>query len=112
MEIARPPLHQHRPFTFVALIEVIQNSNNPVYGNFSSVLTVDLSQLEQNVTNISCGDPRTSDTKRVDVTTILQSVPADPNITDVNATYSSAGLESITVAWNKVVSLKCRIIYV
>ena len=109
VEIARPPLHQHRPFTFVALVEVVQNSNKYYYGNFSSVLTVDLSQLEQNVTSISCGDPGTIDSESVNVTTILQSVPANPNITDVSATYNSAGLESITVAWNKVVSLKCNV---
>ena len=105
VEIARP-LHEHRPFIFVALIEVVQNPNKSVYGNFSSVLTVDLSQLEQNVTNISCGDPGTIDAEPVNVTTILQSVPANPNITEVSATYNSAGLESIKVAWNKVVSLK------
>ena len=109
VEIARPPLNQHRPFTFVALLKVVQNSNNPVYGNFLSVLTVDLSQLEQNVTNISCGDPSTIDAEPVNVTTILQSVPANPNITEVSATYNSAGLESIKVAWNKVVSLKCNV---
>ena len=103
VETKRPPTHEHRPFILVSLKEVVQNSN-PVFWNFSSVLTVDLSQLEeQNVTNISCGDPGTIDTEVVNVTTIRQSVPTGPNITEVRATYNSAGLKSIKVAWNKVV---------
>ena len=97
------PSAQYPAFVSVELTYVVQNTN-PVFGNFSSILNVDLSQLEeQSVSSISCGDPGTSITVPVNVVIIRQSVPDRPNITGVNATYNSTGLKSVTVSWNKVV---------
>ena len=99
------PSAQYPAFVSVELTHVVQNTN-PVFGNFSSILTVDLSQLEeQSVSSISCGDPGTSKTVLVNVVIIRRSRPDSPNITGVTATYNSNGVRSVTVAWNKVVSL-------
>lgn len=103
MIITRPPRQQHPPFILVELTAVAQSSN-VVFSNFSSILTVDLLQLgEESVTNITCGDPGTNQTLPVNVVIIRDTVPVNPNITEVNATYNSAGLRSVTVTWNKLV---------
>ena len=88
---------------FVELAKVVPNSDSR-FGNFLSILTVDLVQLEeQSVNSISCGDPGTSQTLPVNVVIIRETVPDSPNITRVDATYNSTGLRSVTVAWNKLV---------
>lgn len=91
-------------FISVELTSVTQSSD-PIFGNFSSTLTVDLSQLkEQSVSNITCGDPGTSKTVPVNVTIIKPSVPDKPNITNVKATYESASIRMVTLEWMKIVS--------
>ena len=103
------PSAQYPAFISVELTDVVQ-STDLVFGNFSSILTVDLSQLEeQSVSSISCGDPGTSKTVPVNVNIIRRSRPDGPNITGVTATYNSTGLRHVTVAWDKVV--RAHILY-
>ena len=67
-------------FVSVQLIAVSRpNSTDVRFANFSSILIVDLSQLEQqNITNISCGDPWISKTVPVNVHIAQDTVPGDP----------------------------------
>ena len=68
-------------FLSVQLIAVSQSSINPTFGNFSSILTVNLSQLEQQgIRNISCGDPLTQETIPVDIHITQETVPETPQI--------------------------------
>ena len=63
----------------VQLVAVSPNSHDLRFANFSSVLTVNLSQLEQqNIKNISCGNPWTFETVLVDVHIVHETLPADP----------------------------------
>ena len=91
--------------TTVQLIAVEQNQNNPILANFSSILTVNLSQLQsQNVTEISCGDPRKSKVEPVDISIIEPGIPDSPTIIRVTAGYESRELSSVEITWKKSVS--------
>ena len=91
--------------TTVQLIAVEQNQNNRNLANFSSILTVNLSQLQsQNVTEISCGDPRKSKVEPVDVSIIEPGIPNTPTITTVTVGYQSRQLSSVEITWKKSVS--------
>ena len=69
--------------------------------NFSSVLTVDLLELNnKNIRNITCGDFREYDTLEVDVTR-KTSEHFTPNIT---ATFHLGVLSITKVQWTKLVS--------
>ena len=92
-------------FSAVQLIGVTQNPNNPSLANFSSILTVTLSQLQASkISDISCGDPGVSTVLPVNVSIIEPGVPGNPAITMVTAAYQSGELRSIEVKWNKSVS--------
>lgn len=108
-EITNLKVPYHPAFVLVELTNIVQSSEG-TSNNFSSILTVDLSQLEkQNVTNITCGDSINSETIHTNVTIITQFFPDRLNITGhrVTATYDSNGIKKITAVWNKVVSLCC-----
>ena len=65
-------------FVSVQLTNVSPNPLNRAFGNFSSILTVDLTQLEQqNIKNITCGDPVIMDTVPVDITITQETVPGN-----------------------------------
>lgn len=97
-------------FVFVELTNVAQSSEG-TSNNFSSILTVDLSYLEeQNVTNITCGDSRESMTILTNVTIIKQSFPDRLNITRVKAIYNSTGIRKVTAVWKKVVSINFAVL--
>ena len=67
-------------FVSIQLIAVSQYSPDPRFANFSSILSVNLSQLEQQkIKNISCGDPWIFDTVPVDVHIVHETLPAAPN---------------------------------
>ena len=96
-------------FVSVQLTTVSQNSLNPAFGNFSSILTVNLSQLEeQNIMSISCGDPVIIGTVPVDVHIIHDTVPDDPQLTGISiqlATIMESNKQSIlivSILWTKL----------
>ena len=71
-------------FVSVQLTAVVRNSQSPIFANFSSILTVDLSQLEQqNITSISCGDLLNKNSAPVDVHIMQETAPGDPQFTHV-----------------------------
>ena len=78
--ITTPTNTSNPAFVSVQLTDVSQSSHM-IYGNFSSVLIVDLSQLEQqNIMSISCGDPGIKRTIPVNVQIVQQTVPAAPQL--------------------------------
>ncbi len=93
-------------FVHVELINVTQTPNDARFARFTSVLIVDIAQLEvQNVFNINCGDPGTIATEPVDVITLQLSVPSSPVISAVTATYKSGLLMTLNVSWMDLVSI-------
>ncbi|XP_064406580.1 uncharacterized protein LOC135351494 isoform X2 [Halichondria panicea] len=87
-------------FVSVELINVTQTPNDPRFGQFTSVLIVDIAQLQaQNIASINCGDPLTIDSKPVNVITLQPSVPTSPTITAVTATYKFGLLMTLEVSW-------------
>ena len=103
-------------FVSVQLTAVSQNSLI-IYGNFSSILTVDLSQLEQqNIVSISCGDPVIRGTVPVNVHIIQATVPADPQIIEVSVYGQLVSLLEIneefkvfmvSISWMKLQPVRC-----
>ena len=87
-------------FVSVQLTKVSQSSN-PIFGNFSSILTVNVSILEQqNIVNISCGDIITRSTISVDLNyNSLEALPQQPQLIKVNKIDNF-----IIVVWKKPVS--------
>ncbi len=65
-------------FISVELRAVSQNGADPIYGNFSSALTLNISQIEdQHINEIRCGDPATYQMIAIDVQVRQQSQPKD-----------------------------------
>ena len=91
-------------FVSVQLTAVSQSLLNPVFGNFSSTLTVNLSQLEQqNIKNISCGSPGTRETVPVDVHIAHETVPADPQFITLSVQLVTIlDLKTFTVSISKM----------
>ena len=88
-------------------VQLIRVSRNTILmtANFSSILTVDLSQLEQqNIRSISCGDAVTRSTVPVDVHIIQETVPADPQLIGVNATstFDDKLTSFVAIKWKLV----------
>ena len=70
-------------FLFIELTAV--STIDSVFANFSSILTVDLTQLEQqNIRNISCGDTLIRDGVPVKVSITQETVPEDPLLIHAN----------------------------
>ena len=91
-------------FVSVELVNVY--TSDQVFANFSSILTTNLSQLEQqNITSISCGDALTSDTVPVDVQIEQEGVPGDPEIIGVNINryIEAPNLYRVTIELKKMV---------
>ena len=92
-------------FVDLQLTKVINTTISQDLANFSSVLTADLVQLQQqNITSIVCGDPGAMAVTPVGVQVLQPSIPRTPNITTVTATYQSGILNRIKVTWGKLVS--------
>ena len=93
-------------FRNVELFSVAQNPGNARFANFTSILTIDLTGLQEiGVTNITCGDPVYTDTLYTEVKIIEQSYPEMINITKVIASYvHNSSLESLDLTWKKIVS--------
>ncbi len=90
------------PFQFVQLTHVSRSFADRRFGNFSSVLTVELSQLqEHNVTDITCGDPVLHHSLDVNVTIKEPRIPEEPQLITVNTTDDP---KSITITWTPSVS--------
>ncbi|XP_064406511.1 uncharacterized protein LOC135351421 isoform X5 [Halichondria panicea] len=87
-------------FMSVELTNVTQTPNDPRFAQFTSVLIVDIAQLQaQNVASINCGDPGTIATEPVNVIILKPSVPNNPVITAVTATYKFGLLMTLEVSW-------------
>ena len=93
-------------FFTVQLVTVEQNPDNPTFGNFSSFLAVNFTQLQSNnVTEISCDTPGVpAQAVPVNVSIIQPGIPSSPSITLVTAAYQSGKLSRIEVKWDKSVS--------
>ena len=92
-------------FMSVELTNVTQTPNDPRFAQFTSVLIVDIAQLQaQNVASINCGDPGTIATEPVNVIILKPSVPNNPVITAVTATYKFGLLMTLEVSWMELVS--------
>ena len=94
-------------FVSVQLTAVSRNPLSPVLGNFSAILTVDLSLLEQQkVMNISCGDPGKRVVVPVAVQTIQQTPPEDPQLVAVNITqFPLSEFAEAHIQWRTGVSI-------
>ena len=91
--------HSNPAVKNVELVRATQ-LNDPRFANFSSILTVDLTELhEQHITEINCGDPGTIDSEPV---SLQPNVPDRPNVTAVTVAYQSS---NIRVTWERLVSL-------
>ena len=93
-------------FLLVNLMKVTPKPNDPTLANFSSSLTINISQLQlhNGIIEISCGDPGISQVLPVNVSIIEPSVPSSPAISKVTAAYQSGELNSVIVTWMKSVS--------
>ena len=108
--ITTPKNTSNPAFVSVQLTAVSQSSLF-VFANFSSILTVDLSQLEQqNIMSISCGDPATRETVPVDVH--QDTVPADPQLLTLSVQLVTS-LEFdmtvfvVSISWMKLQPVRC-----
>ena len=93
-------------FLYVELISVTQSSN-PVFGNFTSILTVDLSELQQqHISLIRCGDPGTFEVLPVSIQINQISIPQDPQMLIVHVSFDSSKFAAVlSLSWNLSVSL-------
>ena len=90
-------------FLFIELTSVSQSSN-PIFGNFTSILTVDLSQLEQqHITVIRCGDPGTFQELPVGVQISQLSFPQEPQMVNIHASFESSEFVVLAVSWEPLV---------
>ena len=111
--ITTPTSTSNPAFVSVQLTAVSQNLLSRNFGNFSSILTVDLSQLEQpKIMNISCGDPVIRGTVPVDVHIVQDTVPADPQLHTLRI-QSATTLEfdvtmfAVSISWMKLQPVRC-----
>ena len=95
------PIHLslESPFQYVQLTHASRSLADQRFGNFSSVLTVELSRLqEHNVTDITCGDPEIYQSLNVNVTI---KEPEESQLITVNTTDNPKG---IIITWTPSVS--------
>ncbi len=72
------------PFISVELRSVSQRGQ-AIFGNFSSILTLNISQLEQqHITELRCGDPVTFKIVSVNIQLRQQSPPESPQLINVS----------------------------
>ena len=99
-------INNHNPaFLTVQLVTIFRSPESNVSANFSSVLTVDLLELENhNITSVSCGDASTYEEK------LVTDIIWDLVDTKITAIYQIGVLTSIEVRLRNLVSC-CRVIY-
>ena len=86
-------------FISVALRAVSQNGANPIYGNFSSTLTLDISQIvDQHINEIRCGDPANYQMIPIDIQIRQQSQPKDPQQFNIQTSVDFSAYESLARA--------------
>ena len=89
------------PFTSVALLHVTRYTN-PQFANFTSVLTANLVQLQQeSIRKIKCGDPGTVNLLPVNFSIQEQVIPNKPQINGIVATYENTQLDGIQITWTR-----------
>ena len=92
-------------YFIIEIKAVKQNPNDLNLANFSSCLTVNLSELQSNnITEISCGNPGLSQIEPVNVSIIEPSIPNSPTIARVTTEYQSGELDTLEIEWAKSVS--------
>ena len=92
-------------FISVELTKVVQSSNE-IFGNFSSTLTVDLSEVvRQTVTSIKCGDPVTFDAENINLDIVEEAIPEAPVFSGLQAIQHEMGSRGVKVSWKQVVKL-------
>ncbi len=95
------PLSFHPAFLSVQLTDVSSQFIAREQTNFSSVLTVDVEQLQtQGIIDISCGDVITFETIQVDPIIIQETTP---KVSSISACYHSGLLNSLQISWIKLV---------
>ncbi len=91
-------------FISVDLRAVFQ-SVEPNFGNFSSTLTLDISQLEeQHINEIRCGDPVTHQTITIDVQIRQQALSEYPQQINIVKSFKSSTSIMLTISWEPPVS--------
>ena len=109
--VTTPSSTSNPAFVSVQLTAVSQSLLNPVFGNFSSTLIVDLSQLEQqNIKNISCGSPATRETVPVDVHIAQETVPAEPQFKTLSVqlvTILDLKTFTVSISWMELQPVRC-----
>jgi len=99
------PIPEVGAFTVVELTSVSQSAADQRFGNFSSILSLDLIGLERfNVTDIGCSDPSTSAIQPVDIQLKKEPIPAEPDINNIQISTETSGSLVITVSWEAPVS--------
>lgn len=93
--------------SFPAFISVeltgISQSEDPIFGSFSSILTVDRFHLvQQAVTSIECGDPGTSDIETINLDLVQPSLPVLPVISGIQSIQHAMGSREVKVSWEQV----------
>ncbi len=84
------------PAFISAELRHVSQSDQENLGNFSSTLTLNVSQLEQqHITQLRCGDPVTFETVPVNVQLRQESPPENPRLIDT--AYKSTEL---IISWN------------
>ena len=79
------PTNTLNPAFVSVQLTAVSQSSLIIFANFSSILTVDLSQLEQqNIISISCGDPGTRGTIPVGIHIVQDTLPSEPQIIEVS----------------------------
>ena len=112
------PTNTSNPAFLSVQLTAVSLSPLIIFGNFSSILTVDLSHLEQqNIMSISCGDPGTRGTVPVDVHIVQDTVPADPQIIEVSVHNQLVALleinenqlkvSMVSISWMKLQPVRC-----
>ena len=94
-------------FASVELVRVSQDRISKVFANFSSILTLELSQTAIeiiNITRISCGDPETNNDTLVKISIVKEILP---NVSNVSVRINTSSIPSIfilAVTWKQYVS--------
>ena len=92
----------------VELVRVSQDRISKVFANFSSILTLELSQTAieiQNITRISCGDPETTNDTMVNISIVKETLPNVSNFSVRINTSSVPSIFILAVTWKQYVSL-------
>ena len=100
-------------FASVELVNLSQNRMSILFANFSSVLSLDISQIAigiQKVFRIKCGDALHFNETSVNISIVQETVPNVYNFS-VSINTSISAINILTVTWNQYVS-SCMIFVV